>query len=70
VYQNVGRRRGLPERPKPKGPRTILFYERSKPYYGFTNFSPHTVTYKKKAYPTSEHLFQAWKVGCSKQETL
>ncbi|KAL4069195.1 hypothetical protein J3A83DRAFT_4095497 [Scleroderma citrinum] len=39
----------------------ILFYEKGKPYYEFTNFSPHSVVYKGKRYPTSEHLFQAFK---------
>ncbi|KAG8989134.1 hypothetical protein FRB94_014634 [Tulasnella sp. JGI-2019a] len=41
---------------------TIFFYESNKPHYGFTNFSPHTVTMDGKEYPTSEHLFQAMKV--------
>ena len=40
----------------------ILFYHKSDPYYGFTNFSPHPVIYKGKKYPTSEHLFQSFKV--------
>ncbi|KAG9030068.1 hypothetical protein FRB95_004602 [Tulasnella sp. JGI-2019a] len=40
---------------------TIFFYESNKPHYGFTNFSPHTVTMDGKEYPTSEHLFQAMK---------
>jgi diaminohydroxyphosphoribosylaminopyrimidine deaminase/5-amino-6-(5-phosphoribosylamino)uracil reductase len=40
----------------------ILFYHRNDPYYGFTNFSPHPVQYNGKEYPTSEHLFQAFKV--------
>ncbi|KAJ6601252.1 DUF1768-domain-containing protein [Mycena vulgaris] len=39
----------------------ILFYERNDPHYGFTNFSPHPVVYNGKVYPTSEHLFQAFK---------
>ncbi|KAG6330016.1 hypothetical protein ID866_9072, partial [Astraeus odoratus] len=39
----------------------ILFYEKGKPYYEFTNFSPHHVVHKGKRYPTSEHLFQAFK---------
>ncbi|KAJ7110381.1 hypothetical protein C8R43DRAFT_1042439 [Mycena crocata] len=41
--------------------RQVLFYERSQPYYGFTNFSAHPVMYEGKQYPTSEHLFQAFK---------
>jgi len=39
----------------------VLFYEKNEPFYEFTNFSPHDVTYKGKRYPTSEHLFQALK---------
>ena len=47
-------------------PRThrILFYHRHDPHYGFTNFSPHPVVFNGKKYPTSEHLFQSFKV-CS-----
>jgi hypothetical protein len=41
----------------------ILFYHKNDPYYGFTNFSPHPVIYKGKRYPTSEHLFQSFKVS-------
>ena len=41
----------------------ILFYHKHEPHYGFTNFSPHEVVYKGKVYPTSEHLFQSFKVG-------
>lgn len=40
----------------------ILFYHRHDPHYGFTNFSPHPVIYQGKRYPTSEHLFQSFKV--------
>lgn len=42
---------------------SILFYHRHEPHYGFTNFSPHEVVYKGKMYPTSEHLFQSFKVS-------
>ncbi|KAF9440536.1 hypothetical protein P691DRAFT_740092 [Macrolepiota fuliginosa MF-IS2] len=55
----------LPPSPHPslKGPRPqILFYHKHDPHYGFTNFSPHPVKYKGKVYPTSEHLFQSFKV--------
>ncbi|KAF5342038.1 hypothetical protein D9611_001974 [Ephemerocybe angulata] len=41
--------------------RKILFYHKTDPYYGFTNFSDHPVMYKGKRYPTSEHLFQSFK---------
>jgi hypothetical protein len=50
--------RSTPRRKHPK----ISFYDKKKPYYEFTNFSPHDVLYKGKRYPTSEHLFQAFKV--------
>lgn len=43
--------------------RRILFYHKHKPYYGFTNFSAHQVMYNRKRYPTSEHLFQSFKVS-------
>ena len=47
---------GLQERPR------VFFYNRNEPYYGFTNFSSHPVKYDGKMYPTSEHLFQSFKV--------
>jgi len=40
----------------------ILFYHRHEPHYGFTNFSAHAVMYESRKYPTSEHLFQSFKV--------
>lgn len=43
-------------------PKPILFYHKHEPHYGFTNFSPHPVLYERKLYPTSEHLFQSFKV--------
>ncbi|PCH42128.1 DUF1768-domain-containing protein [Wolfiporia cocos MD-104 SS10] len=46
---------------QPPPRRQILFYHKHEPYYEFTNFSPHPVTYKGKVYPTSEHLFQSFK---------
>ena len=48
--------------PLPTTRQCILFYHKNDPYYGFTNFSLHPVTYKCKEYPTSEHLFQSFKV--------
>ncbi|KAE9394009.1 DUF1768-domain-containing protein [Gymnopus androsaceus JB14] len=39
----------------------ILFYHKDNSYYGFTNFSAHSVHYDGKRYPTSEHLFQSFK---------
>ena len=54
--------------PRRVSPRTlvrprILFYHKHDPHYGFTNFSDHHVVYKGKKYPTSEHLFQSFKVS-------
>lgn len=46
----------------------ILFYHKHQPHYGFTNFSDHPVVYAGKKYPTSEHLFQSFKVGRSRQK--
>jgi len=46
----------------PARPRPILFYHKHEPHYGFTNFSNHAVKYDGKVYPTSEHLFQSFKV--------
>jgi hypothetical protein len=43
----------------------VLFYEKNAPFYEFTNFSPHDIMYKGKRYPTSEHLFQSFKVCCT-----
>ena len=50
-------------RKRPRNRRKILFYNKDEPHYGFTNFSPHSVMYHGKRYPTSEHLFQSFKVG-------
>jgi len=58
TYHNPGR--GAIKKPPPK-PQVIFFYESTRPHYGFTNFSPHEVTFRGKLYPTSEHLFQAFK---------
>ncbi|KAJ7045058.1 hypothetical protein C8F04DRAFT_940868 [Mycena alexandri] len=49
-----------PKSPTHRRPK-ILFYHIHDPHYGFTNFSAHPVQYKGKRYPTSEHLFQAFK---------
>ena len=46
----------------PARPRPVLFYHKHEPHYGFTNFSNHAVKYDGKVYPTSEHLFQSFKV--------
>lgn len=48
--------------PAPPASSRILFYDKDRPYYGFTNFSAHPVVYEGRTYPTSEHLFQSFKV--------
>ncbi|KAI4518451.1 DUF1768-domain-containing protein [Schizophyllum commune Loenen D] len=50
-----------PERRLPWPDQRIYFYNKHAPHYSFTNFSPHSVRYKGKRYPTSEHLYQAFK---------
>lgn len=40
---------------------TICFYERSDPYYEFTNFYSAPITINGKTYPTTEHYFQEQK---------
>ncbi|KAA1474730.1 DUF1768-domain-containing protein [Dentipellis sp. KUC8613] len=45
----------------PPSTRPVLFYHRDDPHFGFTNFSDHPVEYDGAVYPTSEHLFQAFK---------
>jgi len=37
----------------------IRFYHKREPYYEFTNFAPFPVALGGKAWPTSEHYFQA-----------
>lgn len=54
--------RGSPRTPRTPLRQPILFYHKHDPHYGFTNFSSHPVVYKGKRYPTSEHLFQSFKV--------
>jgi len=44
-----------------RGRPKIFFYNKDEPHYGFTNFSPHSVVYEARLYPTSEHLFQSFK---------
>ncbi|KAK6996539.1 DUF1768 domain-containing protein [Favolaschia claudopus] len=55
------RRRGSPRSPHTPTRTRILFYHKTDPHYGFTNFSAHPVVYDNKRYPTSEHLFQSFK---------
>ena len=56
-------RRVSPSNSAPTARQRILFYHKDDPHYGFTNFSAHPVIYNGKKYPTSEHLFQSFKVG-------
>ncbi|KAK7455104.1 hypothetical protein VKT23_010975 [Stygiomarasmius scandens] len=39
----------------------IYFYSKHQAYASFSNFSNHAVFYDEKRYPTSEHLFHAFK---------
>jgi hypothetical protein len=59
------RRTSLRDSPRTPTRHRILFYHKNDPHYGFTNFSPHPVMYLGRKYPTSEHLFQSFKVCCS-----
>ncbi|KAJ7654087.1 DUF1768-domain-containing protein, partial [Mycena polygramma] len=47
--------------PVPRRQRILLYPRRQTEYYGFSSYSPHPVTYNGKGYPTSEHLFQAFR---------
>ncbi|GJE95780.1 NADAR family protein [Phanerochaete sordida] len=40
---------------------TIYFFDKSQPYYEFSNYSQHPVEHNGKSYPTAVHLFQAHK---------
>jgi hypothetical protein len=42
--------------------RILLHPQRKDRYQSFDTYSPHLVTYNGKEYPTSEHLYQAFKV--------
>jgi len=60
--QESSRPRAVQQKPtKSRKPSEIRFYDRGKPYYEFTNFSPHSIRYNGEDYPTSEHLFQSLK---------
>ena len=62
VHHSIPQRIYRTQPPDSSAQTTILFYHKDHPYYEFTNFSPHPVIYKGKKYPTSEHLFQSFKV--------
>ena len=64
VGRNGIRGRGRsPRYLSPGEPSPIFFYHKHDPHYGFTNFSDHPVCYEGAMYPTSEHLFQSFKVN-------
>lgn len=42
--------------------KVIKFHDATQAHYGFANSSPHPVVYKRRTYPTSEHLFQSLRV--------
>jgi ribA/ribD-fused uncharacterized protein len=46
----------------------ILFYRQNDLYGEFSNFSPHSFTLDGKAWPTSEHYFQAQKFAGTRHE--
>jgi ribA/ribD-fused uncharacterized protein len=46
----------------------ILFYRVTEPYGEFSNFSPHPIELKGRAWPTSEHYFQAQKFADTQHE--
>ncbi|KAJ7196834.1 hypothetical protein GGX14DRAFT_472937 [Mycena pura] len=39
----------------------LFFHDKADPYYEFTNVSSHPVWYNSQCYPTSDHLFHAFK---------
>jgi predicted NAD-dependent protein-ADP-ribosyltransferase YbiA (DUF1768 family) len=47
---------------KPIETERICFYRVNDAYGEFSNFSPHKIQLKKRAWPTSEHYFQAQKL--------
>jgi ribA/ribD-fused uncharacterized protein len=46
----------------------ICFYRLNEPYGEFSNFSPHPFELKGKAWPTTEHYFQAQKFAGTEHE--
>ena len=49
----------------------VHFYAVNDPYGEFSNFSPHKVMIDGKAWPTTEHYFQAQKfVGLPREEVI
>ncbi len=49
-------------------PETIHFYSVNDEYGEFSNFALYSITLKKKAWPTSEHYFQAQKFKRKKDQ--
>ena len=59
------------ERTESKAAQPILFYRVSESHGEFSNFSPHVITVQGRAWPTSEHYFQAQKfAGTEHEETI
>ncbi|KAG8796738.1 hypothetical protein FRC17_007957, partial [Serendipita sp. 399] len=48
---------------KSSTPIRILFHQKTSSYNEFTNFANYEIVYEGRVYPTSEHLFQAFKVS-------
>src|SRR5438477_9908570 len=55
---------GSPQMPMPVPPQKtgeIRFYDRSKPYFEFTNFDMRLIIIDGEQWPSTEHFFQAQK---------
>ena len=52
--------------PHPALVQPFFFFYPDQPGYGFTTFSPHKILYRKRLYPTAEHLYQCMKFYPSK----
>jgi predicted NAD-dependent protein-ADP-ribosyltransferase YbiA (DUF1768 family) len=52
----------VPQPAQGKRERILIHPQRKDRYQSFDTYSPHLVTYNGKEYPTSEHLYQAFKV--------
>jgi hypothetical protein len=63
TLHNMRSRQALvPQPAQGKRVRILLHPQRKDRYQSFDTYSPHLVTYNGKEYPTSEHLYQAFKV--------
>ncbi|KAJ7792277.1 hypothetical protein B0H13DRAFT_2394022 [Mycena leptocephala] len=62
TLHNMRSRQALvPQPAQGKRERILLHPQRKDRYQSFDTYSPHLVTYNGKEYPTSEHLYQAFK---------